>query len=402
MAQKTDLQKMRAIGVSERESGALEQQIDQSLKYDGGVSGESHTEEILRIGEGAGQNGETNGHNELAPAKISHEDLSKIRNFKQAQESILEDLHKLKEDGQLRTSDEDRKTKFKWTDETTLALLQNCFEIGPFYGFENIKLSSQRKLERSSLISLKWTCIYYNMVRCTKFENGIIPTELQLKNKLKYMLDLAMPKIFDETETFEVTGNPHIDSVLMGLARAKSEADIRGRLKSEYDDNDRKSYLQDRQRANAQNASDVLRAADFPGSLESASRKDGSQMNWQGKTKRRRSFEKIEQLARRMKPLSPSGEFSPELIQGSNEEEDDVEPRLHSNGNSTCRLHGESNLSLSHATNQEENEFRNLIFLKHSLDAMAKSQIIKDSDPQMYAKIMTAMRRNISKATEEM
>ncbi|KAM3163043.1 hypothetical protein ACU8KH_03311 [Lachancea thermotolerans] len=163
---------------------------------------------------------------------IITEELGLIKHLKRAHGKMIKAIQELIRVKGYRSADSGKEYRFKWTDNATYYLLKYCLEIGPFYGFEHLKRPSLTKLEQSSLISLKWSCVWYDLLMTLKFENSIIPTESQIKSKCRYLLDNAHPKLFavttgDERNPFSFTGVDKVDNILEMLTRLKNDAEQR-------------------------------------------------------------------------------------------------------------------------------------------------------------------------------
>ncbi|SCU92461.1 LAMI_0E10550g1_1 [Lachancea mirantina] len=163
-------------------------------------------------------------------AAIIREELSTIRNPKAACSKLTKTMRKLIQANNYKSIEDGKEYKYKWNSISTYYLLKNCYEIGPFLGFENLRNNSSPKLEQSSLMSLKWCCVLYNLLMSMPFEDKIIPTEAQLKTRFKYLLDGAHAKIYTSTTgdkkiPFSMTGVDKIDRILEDLTRLKNKAD---------------------------------------------------------------------------------------------------------------------------------------------------------------------------------
>ncbi|SCU78922.1 LANO_0A04478g1_1 [Lachancea nothofagi CBS 11611] len=157
------------------------------------------------------------------------QELNTIRDLKGAQMMITHAINTVLREMSYKSADDDKKYKFKWSSVSTYNLLKYCYDIGPFYGFENGKDPSLRKLEQSSFISLKWGCVWYDVLRSVDFPNKIVPTELQCKTRFKYLLEQAHSRLFigDLKKKFVLTGVPKLDNMLEKVTRLKYEAEER-------------------------------------------------------------------------------------------------------------------------------------------------------------------------------
>ncbi|SCU95684.1 LAFA_0G01618g1_1 [Lachancea sp. 'fantastica'] len=169
-------------------------------------------------------------------SSIIREDLATIKNPRLSLDKMANAIRELIRVKGYRSSDHGKEFKFRWTDNSTYYLVKYCNEIGPFYGFERLKSPRVEKLERSSFISLKWSCILYDLLLSLQFENNIIPTEGQIKQRCRYLTDMAHPKLFavttgDERNPFSITGVDKIDDVLEQLCRLKNDSEL---SKAEY------------------------------------------------------------------------------------------------------------------------------------------------------------------------
>ncbi|CEP62245.1 uncharacterized protein LALA0_S05e01134g [Lachancea lanzarotensis] len=163
---------------------------------------------------------------------IINEDLAGIKSLQLAQAKMAQTIQELIHKRCYKSSDDGYDHRFRWTDDATFYLLKFCYDIGPFYGFESLKTCSSKKLEQSNLISLKWTCIWYDILMTLKFEDGRVPTELQPKTKCRYLLANAIPKLSvvttgDERIPFSFTGVNKVDNMLEELCRLKLDAEAR-------------------------------------------------------------------------------------------------------------------------------------------------------------------------------
>ncbi|CEP61241.1 uncharacterized protein LALA0_S02e09912g [Lachancea lanzarotensis] len=163
--------------------------------------------------------------------------LNTIRDLKTAQLQINAAINELMEEMDYKSADNDKKYKFKWSTASTYNLLKYCYEIGPFYGFENCNDPSLRKLEQSSFISLKWGCVWYDVLRSLDFPSQIVPTELQCKTRFKYLLEQAHSRLFigDIKKPFVLTGVPRVDSILEKVTKLKYEAEERKTLLQKFE-----------------------------------------------------------------------------------------------------------------------------------------------------------------------
>ncbi|SCU80535.1 LADA_0B08086g1_1 [Lachancea dasiensis] len=157
------------------------------------------------------------------------QELNTIRDLKGAQAQMVNAVNELLRAMGYRSADDDKKYKFKWSSVSTYNLLKYCYEIGPFYGFENGKDQTLRKLEQSSFISLKWVCVWYNVLRSVDFPSRVVPTELQCKTRFKYLLEQAHSRLFVEEakKDFILTGVPRLDLMLEKVTNLKYEAEER-------------------------------------------------------------------------------------------------------------------------------------------------------------------------------
>ncbi|SCU94572.1 LAFA_0F22628g1_1 [Lachancea sp. 'fantastica'] len=187
---------------------------------------------------------EQNYHSRIIPGE-----LSSLRCPKSANSQIVKAMEEEIKRNHYKTSDDGKEFRFRWDNTSTYYLAKNCCEIGPFLGFENIKPEPSFKLETSSLISLKWSCVLYNLLMSIKFKGNIVPTELQLKTRVKYLVDSANNKIIagttgDEKNPCTITGDDKTDELIEDLAKLKNAADTR-RTEIQKLDAQRQSYKRD-------------------------------------------------------------------------------------------------------------------------------------------------------------
>ncbi|SCU82806.1 LAFA_0D00166g1_1 [Lachancea sp. 'fantastica'] len=162
---------------------------------------------------------------------IITEDLATIRNPSLSQKRMADAIGELVSIKGYKSTDNGKEYTFRWTDKSTYYLVKYCNEIGPFYGFEGLKSPRVKKLERSSVISLKWSCILYDLLLSLEFENNIIPTESQIKQKCRDLTEYAHPRLFavtsgDEKNPLPLTGADKIDNMVEQLCRLKNEAEV--------------------------------------------------------------------------------------------------------------------------------------------------------------------------------
>ncbi|SCU91492.1 LAFA_0F04082g1_1 [Lachancea sp. 'fantastica'] len=169
--------------------------------------------------------------------EVLQQELNTIRDLKTAQLQIDAAISELMQELDYKSADDDKKYKFKWSTASTYNLLKYCFDIGPFYGFENGKDPSLRKLEQSSFISLKWGCVWYDVLRSAEFPSQVVPTELQCKTRFKYLLEQAHSRLFigDIKKQFILTGVPRVDAILEKVTKLKYEAEERKTLLQKFE-----------------------------------------------------------------------------------------------------------------------------------------------------------------------
>ncbi|CEP61940.1 uncharacterized protein LALA0_S04e04104g [Lachancea lanzarotensis] len=170
---------------------------------------------------------EDNFHSLLVPSE-----LSTIRHPKEAAAKLGIAIDELIRKNGYKTLDEGKEFRFRWDNTSAYYLAKNCLQIGPFLGFENLKPNSSSKLEPSSLISLKWCCIWYNLLLSIKFKDKRVPTESQLRTKFKYLMEIANTKINaittgDERNPCAITGDDKTDEIIEDLMKLKNAADDR-------------------------------------------------------------------------------------------------------------------------------------------------------------------------------
>ncbi|CUS22786.1 LAQU0S06e05974g1_1 [Lachancea quebecensis] len=161
---------------------------------------------------------------------IISDDLSTIRDPKRANMKMAKVIRELIKNKKYKSSEDGKNYKLKWDNSSTFYLLKYCYEIGPFLGYESLKSKALGKIEQSSLMSLKWSCIWFNLLLSIEFENYVISTKGQLKSRFKYLLECAHPKIFtvttgDERNPFAFTGDEKANNMLESLARLKNDAE---------------------------------------------------------------------------------------------------------------------------------------------------------------------------------
>ncbi|SCU94032.1 LAME_0F05842g1_1 [Lachancea meyersii CBS 8951] len=213
------------------EMNQLRKDSDEDSTTDPAVVGIS---EVTNVGQIAKIDPDVSGE-ELEPGlrfyhqEVLAQELSLIRDLKTAQLQITGAINELMREMDYKSADDDKKYKFKWSTVSTYNLLKYCYDIGPFYGFENGKDPSLRKLEQSSFISLKWGCVWYDVLRSADYSSQIVPTELQCKTRFKYLLEQAHSRLFigDIKKQFILTGVPRVDAILEKVTKLKYEAEER-------------------------------------------------------------------------------------------------------------------------------------------------------------------------------
>ncbi|CEP63524.1 uncharacterized protein LALA0_S08e04456g [Lachancea lanzarotensis] len=163
---------------------------------------------------------------------IIPEELSTVRFPKRASAKLVQAIQQEIRKNDYKTSDDGKEFRFRWDNTATYFLAKYCCEIGPFLGFENLQPEPSFKLETSTLISLKWSCVLYNLLMSVKFKGNTVPTELQLKTRVKYLVDNANLKILavtngDKRNPCTLTGDDKTDELVNDLARLKNAADKR-------------------------------------------------------------------------------------------------------------------------------------------------------------------------------
>ncbi|CEP62933.1 uncharacterized protein LALA0_S06e07250g [Lachancea lanzarotensis] len=167
---------------------------------------------------------------EFFHSAIVSEDLATIRNPRLSQAKMADAIRELVRRRGYKSADHGKEYKFRWSDDSTYCLIKYCREIGPFYGFEHLKSPTVKKLERSSFISLKWSCILYDLLMSLEFEGNVVPTETQIKQRYRYLTESMHAKLIavptgHQRSSSSLTGAEKVDIMLKRLLKLKNDSE---------------------------------------------------------------------------------------------------------------------------------------------------------------------------------